>query len=367
MSNDYNPGLPGGESAGSPIRAEIISSSPSNSAVYSTGGASIRGSGSAWKIILVLLLLFVLFISILFNFVCLIACAVNSSEGTSRHSRIKEEYYSGDSASQAKIAILTIDGVIDSGEDYKDVIDKAGEDASVKAVVLRVNSPGGSVSGSDYILHRLNELGKKKPIVVSMGSLAASGGYYVSMAVGKRKDTIFAEPTTWTGSIGVIISRYDASELFLDKLGVKNDPIKSGAMKGIGSVLEPLTEQQRRVLQNLVDDAFARFKDIVKQGRPRYVKNPDELDKLATGQVYSANQALKNGLIDRIGFLDDAIDRAAELAKLDSAHVVEYTYRETLRDLLFSMQSQSQAGIALDLKTLLNLSIAPKAYYIWTN
>lgn len=324
------------------------------------------GSSGVGKIILIIILFLMLVFSALFNFLFLVILVAESGSNQ-KPNHVKETYYSGESVCEDKIAIIHIDGVIEEGEDYKDFIDKAANDDSVKAVVLRVNSPGGTVTGSDYILHRLETLRKKKPIIVSMGALAASGGYYVSMGVGDLENSIYAEPSTWTGSIGVIISRYDASQLFMTKLGVKNDAIKSGEMKGMGSMLEPLTEDQRKILQDLVDDSFIRFKEIIQGGRVRFEENPAELDKLATGQVYSSNQALELGLIDKIGFLDDAIERAKQVAGLESALVVEYGEIETLSDILFAAQSGSTpADMMADMKKILSLSATPKAYYLWT-
>ena len=147
-----------------------------------------------------------------------------------------------------------------------------------------------------------------------MGGLAASGGYYASMAVGDTEDTIFAEPTTWTGSIGVVIPHYNVTGL-MKEIGVADDSIASNPLKEMGSFTRPMTEAERNIFQNLVNEGFTRFKDVVKSGRPKFKQDPAALDKLATGQVFTAVQAEKNGLIDKIGFIDDAVDRAIELAQ----------------------------------------------------
>src|SRR4051812_40240015 len=140
---------------------------------------------------------------------------------------IEKKYVSGDKTAKDKIAIITVNGLIVEGEGFvKHQIDKVKDDKHVKAIVLRVDSPGGTVSGSDYLYHHLAELKKQKsiPLVVSMGGIAASGGYYVSMAVGDEKDTIFAEPTCSTGSIGVMIPHYDFSGL-LARYDIKDDSL----------------------------------------------------------------------------------------------------------------------------------------------
>ncbi len=338
---------------------------PEGSGVYPNRYILVPVKSGMWKTLLWIMLFFFL----LFSLTCNMAfMSLLSDSLTSKTSKtVEEEFYSGDESSDEKIAIINITGEIEDGEDYKDFIDAAMEDKKVKGVVLRVDSPGGTVTGSDYILNRLNQLRKKKPIVVSMGGLACSGGYYISMCVGNEKDSIFIEPTGWTGSIGVIISRYDASELFNKKLGVFEDPITSGPNKAIGSPIIPLTAEHRKIIQDLVDDAFVRFKDIIKQGRPRFAKNPKELDDLATGQVYSANQALELGLVDKIGFLDDAVERICELAHIEpkSAHVFEYDSVTSLKDMLLSFQKSNNPNVVEDVKKAIRKAASPRAYYLW--
>ncbi|MCR5163151.1 MAG: S49 family peptidase, partial [Thermoguttaceae bacterium] len=157
-----------------------------------------------------------------------------------------------------KVAVIKINETIMETDGFiNDQINDVKEDPTVKAIVLRMDTPGGSVSASDYFYHKLTELRKKTkmPIIVSMGSVCASGGYYISMCCGNENEgVLFAEPTTWTGSIGVIISKYDLSEL-AQKVGVKEDSIKSHELKGMGSMLRPMTEQEQTIFQALVDDA----------------------------------------------------------------------------------------------------------------
>ena len=348
-----------------PVNAEIrsdVSKKQTNSAACKYVLVPVKSS--IWK----RLLLGMTFLLLLFSLTCNLAFfGLLSDTFKETKNGVQEKFYSGNETSTDKIAIISITGTIEEGEDYKDFIDAAMNDNNVKGVVLRVDSPGGTVSGSDYILNRLNKLRKKKPIVVSMGSMACSGGYYVSMCVGNEKDSIFLEPTGWTGSIGVIISRYDASELFNKKLGVSEDPITSGPNKAMGSPLIPLSDEHRKIFQDLVDDSFIRFKDIIKQGRPRYAKNPQELDDLATGQVYSANQAIKLGLVDKIGFLDDAIEQVCKMAKvnLKSAQVVKYTKESSFKDMLLSIQQSDKPNVLEDVKKVVNKAASPKAYYLW--
>ncbi|HLA84869.1 MAG TPA: signal peptide peptidase SppA [Thermoguttaceae bacterium] len=279
--------------------------------------------------------------------------------------RVREEYVSHNRFGSDKVVIITLDGPIFTGDGFvKRQIDRAKEDKSVKAVVLRVDSPGGTVSGSDYLYHYLCELAKDRdiPIVVSMGGIAASGGYYVSMAVGPTPDTIFAEPTTWTGSIGVKIPHYDLSTL-LSRVGVKEDTIASHELKTMGSIAKPMSEVERKIFQSLVDDSFSRFKQIIRDGRPRFAQDPKALDTLATGQVYTADQALKNGLVDKIGFVEDAVGRAIELAALDKSRVRVVKYKpEVSLATLFGGAARAKPSA---LTTLLEAT-SPRAYYLHT-
>lgn len=280
--------------------------------------------------------------------------------------RVHEKFYSHDRQAPDKVAIISIEGTILDAEGFvKRQIDHATKDKAVRAVVLRVNSPGGSVSASDFLLHQLQKLrtDRKIPVVVSMGGIAASGGYYVAMSVGDQTDSIFAEPATWTGSIGVVIPHYNFAELF-DKWGIKEDSIASHRLKTMGSLAKPMTEEERKIFQSLVDGAFERFKSIIKNGRPKFRKAPELLDKVATGQVFTADQAQQAGLVDKIGFLDDAIDRAIALAQLDSekVQVVKYKRELGLAGLLFGAEGQSRVA---DISALLDLA-TPRAYYLCT-
>jgi len=287
--------------------------------------------------------------------------------------RIQERFVSHNRMAADKVAILSIEGTILGGEGVvKRQIDHARKDidnGTLKALVVRVNSPGGTITGSDYILHHLRQLVRDTdvPIVVSMGGIAASGGYYVSMCVGQRPDTIFAEPTTWTGSIGVIIPHYNVAGL-MEKWGIQEDPVASDPLKTMGSIARKMTDQERALFQGLVDEGFARFKNVIRQGRPKFEKDPAALVRLATGQFFRAQQALENGLIDRSGFLEDAVDQAILLAKLNKANVkvVKYKPEPRLADLLFG---QSVFGphrrSSTDLAALLE-SASPRAYYLCT-
>lgn len=283
---------------------------------------------------------------------------------------LHEQYHSLSRHAIDKVAVITLEGTILDGEGFvKRQIDHVRDDPSVKAVVLRVNSPGGTVSGSDYLYHHLKKMvdDRKLPLVVSMGGIAASGGYYVSMAVGdQHENVIFAEPTTWTGSIGVIIPHYDVSGL-MQKWNIAEDSIKSHRLKQMGSPTRPMTEEEREILQGLVSEMFLRFKEIVQAGRPRFAKDESALDKVATGQVFTTPQALASGLVDREGFVEDAIDRVIQLANLDKENVraVKYKHLGGVFDLLDLRARSTAKSPVSELSALLELA-TPRAYYLCT-
>jgi protease IV len=323
-----------------------------------------RRKPRVFRTLLILGVVLGLGVSLLVNLFLISRNGLDSFEGDRR---VQERYFSHNRFAQDKVAIISVEGtIIESDGFVKRQIDRAKKDENVKAIVLRVDSPGGTVSGSDFILHHLRQLTKDReiPIVVSMGGLAASGGYYVSMAVGDTPASIFAEPATWTGSIGVKIPHYDLSDL-LKEWGIKEDTIASHRLKTMGSLAKPMTDEEHKIFQGLVDESFSRFKAIIRDGRPRFANNPAELDKLATGQIYTSQQAVSSGLVDKIGFVEDAIDRAIELAKLDKDEVRVVKYKPETGLMSILMGGESGEG-RIELNALAELT-SPRAYYLYTS
>ena len=284
-----------------------------------------------------------------------------------RDGRVVEKYHALSKTAAAKVAVVTLAGAIMGGDGFiRAQLDHVAEDEAVKAIVLRVDSPGGTVSGSDEIHHRLGKLARERdlPVVVSMGGIAASGGYYVAMANGGREDVIFAEPATLTGSIGVIIPHFDLSKM-LKRFDVRDDSVASGPLKEMLSPTKDrtpeLADRERRLLKALVDDMFVRFKEIVRAGRPKL--DADAVDKVATGQIFIAQQAKEAGLVDRIGFLEDAVDRAVELAGLTAttARVVKYSKPKGLLDEVLG--GDGSAGSRVSLEAFAELT-TPRAWYL---
>ncbi len=278
---------------------------------------------------------------------------------------VAEHYHSLSKTATDKVAIITVDGAIISGEGFvKKQIDHVRDDKNVKAVVLRVNSPGGTVSASDYLYHHLRKMleERKIPMVVSMGGIAASGGYYIAMAVGGGENVIFAEPTTWTGSIGVIIPHYNVAAL-MKTWEIEEDSIKSGPLKQMGTPTRPMTPEEREIFQHLVDDSFHRFQDVVKYGRPVFATDPDKLVKVTTGQVFTTGQAIDNGLVDEEGYIEEAIGRAVELAGLSRSETQAVRYKS--HSGLLSLPFSAEARPTLDLASLIDLT-SPRAYFLCT-
>ena len=191
------------------------------------------------------------------------------------------------------------------------------EDDDVKAVVLRVNSPGGSAYASEQIWREVQLLSKEKPVIVSMGALAASGGYYISCGANK----IFAEPTTLTGSIGIFGMIPDATELLTDKLGLSFDVVKTNAHSDFGAMGRPLNESECRLMQAHINQGYELFTGRVAQGRKI---SQDSVKAVAEGRVWTGEQAMKIGLVDKLGNLNDAIAAAAKAAKIEKYSVGRY-------------------------------------------
>ena len=209
---------------------------------------------------------------------------------------------------------------IDAQKVCKD-LEKLMNDDDIKAVVLRINTGGGSAYASEQIWHSMKQLKAKKPVVVSMGGMAASGGYYIS-CIGNY---IYAEPTTLTGSIGIFGMFPDASQLLTEKLGVKFEEIKTNKFATFGSMSRPISEEEMAYLNRYIERGYDLFRSRVAEGRKMSV---DEVEKIAQGHVWLGQDALKIKLVDALGGLDDAIKKAAELAKIEEYHSVAYPEAE---------------------------------------
>lgn len=210
------------------------------------------------------------------------------------------------SSSGQKIAIVTVEGAIFKSEDVIDEIKEYRDDDSIKAIILRVNSPGGAVVPSQEIYDEVVKTVKVKKVVVSMGSLAASGGYYISAPA----TLIIANPGTITGSIGVIMEVPNVKVL-MEKIGIKSEVIKSGKYKDLASIFRGIGDEERAILQDTITDVHDQFIQAVAKGR----KMPyEKVKELADGRIFTGRQALKLGLVDSIGNLEFAITETGKLA-----------------------------------------------------
>jgi protease-4 len=247
-----------------------------------------------------------------------------------------------------KVAVIRVQGVISAGgmglfggssgssERLVPLIRRVGRDKRIKALVLRVDSPGGSAAASQEIFDELMKVRRQgKPIVASMGDVAASGGYYVACAA----DHIVANGSTLTGSIGVIYSHTELSELF-KKIGWRQEVIKSGTLKDLGSPSRPLTDEERKVLKGVIDDIYDQFVTAVSEGRKGKLTK-EQIRRLADGRVYTGRQALKLKLVDELGNYRAAIQVAARKAGIEGEPQIVDFRRPGLLSILFGDMEES--------------------------
>jgi len=275
----------------------------------------------------------------------------------------------------SRIAVVTLDGVIqDDGEgsifstagynhrQMMNVLDFAAEDESVDGIIMRINTPGGGVVESAEVHDKIVEIQKryKKPVYVSMGNTAASGGYYIAAGA----DKIVAHPATLTGSIGVIMQTLDYSELAND-LGVDFNTIKSGKHKDILSPTRHMTQDERKILQTMIDQMYGEFVDVIVKGRDM---PEDQVRKLADGRVYTGIQAKENGLIDEIGSLENTITMMKKDYKLNGAEVFRYDGGGVFGSWAGATM-QKTFGMEKDffgIREIIEKSNSPRAMYLYT-
>ena len=277
-----------------------------------------------------------------------------------------------------KVLVLEVSGLISSHEkdsfieqpsvlaQMKEALTRAAEDARVKAVVLRINSPGGTVTASDILYHELLTFKQKRkiPVIASIMDVGASGGYYVAMAA----DKVVVHPSSITGSLGVIMVSVNARGL-LEKVGVEAMAVKSGPRKDMGSPFRSLTEEEQAIFQGVIMAFYERFLSVIKEGRKNL--SAAEIKKLADGRIYSGEQATTLGLADSVGYLDDAIDVAKRESGLTEATVVTYRRPGEYKNNIYSQFLGG--GAAATWNSLANLDLVglfrggtPQFMYLWT-
>jgi protease-4 len=284
---------------------------------------------------------------------------------------LREELVGG--SGKAKVVLLELTGLITSQEEgglfehpspvaqLKEALIKAGEDSKVKAVVLKINSPGGTVTASDVVYHEVRAFREKHkvPVIASIMDVGASGGYYVAAGA----DKIVAHPSSVTGSLGVIMVTLNARGL-LEKVGVETAVITSGPRKDMGSPFRAMTDEERAIFQGVIDSFYNRFLSVIKDGRRSL--SSEEVRKLADGRIYSGEQAKALGLIDSVGYLDDAIELAKRQAGLSEARVVVYRKPGEFKQNIYSRMfgGMPSALAALDVMALARAG-SPQFMYLW--
>jgi protease-4 len=270
------------------------------------------------------------------------------------------------------VAVLRLSGIIDDAitNQFHRLLSRVEQDENVKALVVEIDTPGGGVTSSDEIYHLLDayRVEHKIPVVVAMGGMATSGGYYVSCAA----DYIIAERTTITGNIGVLLSRYNLSQL-ADKWGIEDSTLHSTGsdFKSAGSMFKAETPEERAYWQTLIDDAYVTFKDVVTTGRGQKLKAP--MSEVANGKAYTAAQAVSMGLVDELGYPDDAYMKAASMASLSNMHVVRFEPSVSFLSLLGAQSNLHREGKGVQINginvnvgpQLLHELSTPRLLYLW--
>lgn len=297
--------------------------------------------------------------------VCLISASTSGAGGSLTEQTVEG---SGD----AKIVLLEYQGAIaqmaggegmfqpgyDLVERIKKQLDRASEDAAVKAVLFDLDTPGGTVTASDRIWRLFKQFREKtgKPVVLHMGAVCASGGYYIASAA----DKVVCEPTTITGSIGVVLSTVNVHD-FLTEHGIQDVTITSGPNKDLLNPLGPVREEHNVILRGMIDDAYARFTQLVSDGRGIPL---EKVRELADGRIYTANQALELKLVDSIGYRDDALALTKQLAGVTEAKLVRYRKPPSLADALAGNVRFGGGTPSLSLETLDELT-SPRLMAVW--
>ena len=258
----------------------------------------------------------------------------------------------GKIAKSEKIAIINIENIITQSSSTVRQIKKYADDNSIKAIVLRIDSPGGAVAPSQEIYSEILKFRKNsnKIVVTSMGNLAASGGYYIACA----SDKIIANPGTLTGSIGVIMTFSNIEEL-MKKIGLKTEVIKSGEFKDIGSPMREFTEKEKKLLQGVIDDVYDQFVNAVAVGRSIGV---EKVKELSDGRIFTGRQAFEMGLVDKLGSFEEAIKLTAELVGIEGEPKIVSEKKE--KNLLFKLLENKVLSYLPN-----QLHIIPGLQYLW--
>jgi protease IV len=315
-----------------------------------------------------------------FFFIFLIVALLFSSDisaNLNTDTQLKQMYISGSKNAQNKIALITINGIIlDNNSSWGktanmnaicDQLKEAARDKKIKAVLLYINSPGGEITATDIIHHNIEKVRNKKPVIALLGSLAASGGYYAAVA----SNYIIANHYTTTGSIGVIINSYNYYDL-LQKIGIHDEVYKSKELKDLLNPARPRTKVEKVIIQSLINESYDGFVKVVSKGRidknkkltVEYIKNSN----IGDGRIFSGTQALKLGLIDQLGYFDDAVNKTAELAHLkkNDFQLIAYQRQLSLSDIFQKFVTKANT-VTVEIPAIKQFNIldSGKLYYLY--
>lgn len=319
---------------------------------------------------MLLLLFLALCASVFFNFVLMALVGADGAESMAVRRfapNLQEVVVEDGQAGAGKIAVIPVQGIIYTDtqtewgtsmvDDIKNALRTASDDDQVKAVVLAVNSPGGEVTAADIIYHEVLQVQKKKPVVVAMTSLAASGAYYIACAA----DWIVANETTFTGSIGVIIQSLNYEGLF-DKVGLDAVVFKSGKFKDMLSGSRPITPEEQAYVEGMVMQVYERFLGIV--ARARQLPAGGLRETFADGRIITGQDAMAAGLVDQLGYVEDAYDKARALAGAPDAGVIRYQSGINLQRLLRWLGAGAQSKVELQVGGAPRFRLEPGHAYL---
>lgn len=303
---------------------------------------------------------------------CLVSCAFIEASLVQTPKPLKEATVSG--TGEDKILLVDISGLITQEERsslsgikerpslvsrIKEELNKASKDSKIKAIVLRINSPGGTVTASDIIYHEIKKFKRERDVkvVASLMDIGTSGAYYVSLSANR----IVIHPTSITGSIGVVVLKFNMESL-LGKMGIEDETIKSGDKKDFMSPFRPQTTEERQLLQEIIDNLHRRFLSVI--ARERTGADMEEIARFADGRIFTADQAVKLKLVDKIGYLNEAIDTAKVEAGLGDARVVVYRRPYEYKSDIYS-RSNFRPDILDIFSHTLTDAMTPKFMYLW--
>jgi len=299
---------------------------------------------------------------ILFLLLCALSygCVINISMWPEEQP-LKEQVIEG--TGRQKILLIPLTGTItEDGRNsqvslIKEMLQIAEKDSYIKGLVLRIDSPGGTVNASDVIYHEIRRFKEKKtlPVYCLIDGIGTSGAYYISMAC----DRVYATPSSITGSIGVIAMKFNVEPL-MSKIGIQHEVVKSGDKKDFWSPFRPSTPEEKEIFQRIIDELYERFLNVIYEGRQKTL-SIENLRRLADGRVYTSEQALKERLIDGIAYMDKVIEELKKELNLKEARIVRYYHPGTYRPTFYS---HSEINLSLSIKELTGLD-SVRFMYLW--